>query len=391
MRLAARARLAGVRALRRPQLGGLERARRRAAHRPRRHARDGLRRDDRHRHREPGGQRRRQLTPFLAGRGRMFTGGHCASVGLGGFLLQGGQGWNSRRWGWACENVVGLDVVTAEGELVHADENENADLYWAARGCRARVLRAWSRASTCARTTRSPMFHDTLDVLARRARAAAALPARRAAEARRRGRAGGGRDAAAAAATAPCCSCTRRSPRPTSTRRRGCWRRSRRFPAERSSTCAAPTTIAEENVAQTLQNPEGHRYAADSQWTDADAADAAPVAARRSTRSCRPSTRSRSGTAGRRRASCPTWRSRSRRNVYLATYAIWTDPADDERHRAWVHGHHARLAEIGDGVYVGDSDFTRRPDRFLAEDNRAPPGRDPRRAATPTAASAPRY
>ena len=34
----------------------------------------------------------------------------------------------------ACESVLGLDIVTAEGELVHASENENADLYWAARG-----------------------------------------------------------------------------------------------------------------------------------------------------------------------------------------------------------------------------------------------------------------
>ena len=38
-----------------------------------------------------------ELAPFLAGHDRMFTGGHCESVGLGGFLLQGGQGWNSRR------------------------------------------------------------------------------------------------------------------------------------------------------------------------------------------------------------------------------------------------------------------------------------------------------
>jgi FAD/FMN-containing dehydrogenase len=57
--------------------------------------------------------------------------------------------------------------------------------------------------------------------------------------------------------------------------------------------------------------------------------------------------------------------------VYLATYAIWTDPAEDERHRGWVHGHHARLAEaVGRGVYIGDSDFSRRPDRFMADANR---------------------
>ena len=75
-----------------------------------------------------------ELAPYLAAQGRAFPGGHCESVGLGGYLLQGGQGWNSRSWGWACENVVGIDAVTADGRQVHADADENADLYWAARG-----------------------------------------------------------------------------------------------------------------------------------------------------------------------------------------------------------------------------------------------------------------
>ena len=39
-----------------------------------------------------------ELAPFLASRGRAFPGGHCESVGLGGYLLQGGQGWNGRVW-----------------------------------------------------------------------------------------------------------------------------------------------------------------------------------------------------------------------------------------------------------------------------------------------------
>jgi FAD/FMN-containing dehydrogenase len=57
-------------------------------------------------------------------------------------------------------------------------------------------------------------------------------------------------------------------------------------------------------------------------------------------------------------------------NVYLAAYAIWSDPEEDERHRAWVHGHFARLAEeVGRGLYIGDSDFSRRPDRFMADAN----------------------
>jgi FAD/FMN-containing dehydrogenase len=74
------------------------------------------------------------LDPFLAGRGRFFNGGHCPTVGIGGFLLQGGMGWNCRGWGWAAESVVAIDVVTADGEIVRADASDNTDLFWAARG-----------------------------------------------------------------------------------------------------------------------------------------------------------------------------------------------------------------------------------------------------------------
>ena len=74
------------------------------------------------------------LGPYLEARGRFFPGGHCPTVGLGGFLLQGGQGWNARGWGWAAEYVEAVDVVTADGSLVRADATHNADLYWAARG-----------------------------------------------------------------------------------------------------------------------------------------------------------------------------------------------------------------------------------------------------------------
>jgi FAD/FMN-containing dehydrogenase len=64
----------------------------------------------------------------------MFPAGHCPTVGLGGFLLQGGFGWNSRKWGLACESVVAVDVVNADGNLIHASSTENSDFFWAARG-----------------------------------------------------------------------------------------------------------------------------------------------------------------------------------------------------------------------------------------------------------------
>lgn len=53
---------------------------------------------------------------------------------MGGFLLQGGMGWNARGWGWAAERIMAIDVVTADGVPVRADETQNADLFWAARG-----------------------------------------------------------------------------------------------------------------------------------------------------------------------------------------------------------------------------------------------------------------
>ncbi|MBL8779394.1 MAG: FAD-binding oxidoreductase [Alphaproteobacteria bacterium] len=66
--------------------------------------------------------------------GLFFPVAHCPGVGLGGFLLQGGFGWNSRALGLGCESVSGIDVVLADGRLVHANERENADIFWAARG-----------------------------------------------------------------------------------------------------------------------------------------------------------------------------------------------------------------------------------------------------------------
>lgn len=63
-----------------------------------------------------------------------FPAGHCEGVCLGGYLLQGGYGWNGRKLGIACKSIIAMDIITASGELVHANEQENADLFWAARG-----------------------------------------------------------------------------------------------------------------------------------------------------------------------------------------------------------------------------------------------------------------
>jgi FAD/FMN-containing dehydrogenase len=66
--------------------------------------------------------------------GLAVTGGLVSSTGIAGFTLGGGIGWLVRRCGLASDNLVGADVVTADGRYLHADANEHADLFWALRG-----------------------------------------------------------------------------------------------------------------------------------------------------------------------------------------------------------------------------------------------------------------
>lgn len=80
------------------------------------------------------GRKGSELNAALAERGLFFPTGHCTDVGVGGYLLQGGFGWRGREFGPACASVIGIDVVTADGELRYADEQRDAELFWAARG-----------------------------------------------------------------------------------------------------------------------------------------------------------------------------------------------------------------------------------------------------------------
>ncbi|MEW5975062.1 MAG: FAD-binding oxidoreductase [Acidobacteriota bacterium] len=56
--------------------------------------------------------------------------GFVSLTGIAGLTLGGGFGYLTRRWGWTSDTVIGMDVVTADGRLVRASNEENADLFW---------------------------------------------------------------------------------------------------------------------------------------------------------------------------------------------------------------------------------------------------------------------
>ena len=317
-----------------------------------------------------------ELAPFLASHGRAFPGGHCESVGLGGYLLQGGQGWNGRAWGWACENVLAIDAVTADGRLVHADETEHADLYWAARGAGPGFpalvtrfyLRTYPKPPVMMQDTWTfpldqagallawlheilPNLHMSVEPVV----AATRLPGVPLDDGVRR-----------PDGTVLLLHTTAMGDSAAEVEQRLAVFDAGPLARRRLGHVRGLTSIAAENEAQTLQNPAGHRYIVDCTWSDAPAAELAPALHR--IWSELPTEHSFSiwyGWAPTR--PLPDMAFSVQANVYLATYAIFTDPADDERYADWVHSRTRDLAGAGCGVYLGDTDFQRRHDRFLSE------------------------
>ena len=75
-----------------------------------------------------------EVVPAAAEQGLAALAGSAKDVGVVGYTLGGGIGWLARRHGLACNSVLAVEAVTADGRIVHADAESEHDLFWALRG-----------------------------------------------------------------------------------------------------------------------------------------------------------------------------------------------------------------------------------------------------------------
>jgi len=325
---------------------------------------------------EPG-CKGRDLNGLLAEHGLFFPSGHCPTVGLGGFLLQGGWGWLSRVIGPACLSVVGVEVVTAAGELIHADRHHNQDWLWAARGsgagyfgivtrfhlrCHPRPAAIWEAHHVYPMELRDevltwaleaePTFPDELEFAIM-----ATTP-----------RGPGGEVIDGAPALVIMCSVmsdTDGEAQAALALLDGCPVRDRAFEAMP----ARKRSFVELYDGPDSVEPEGFRWSADGMWTDAGPDQLVPAVAELF--DTIPSGASHVFWYAWREQELPDAAISVQGPLYLAAFAGWMDPAQDEAMLAWPVEQLRNLEPLSLGIQLADENLHARPARFLSDENAA--------------------
>jgi FAD/FMN-containing dehydrogenase len=81
-----------------------------------------------------GGATWAELNDAAGAHGLAVTGGAISSTGIAGLTLGGGLGWLMAKYGLAADNLIGAELVTADGEVLGVDDDSHPDLMWALRG-----------------------------------------------------------------------------------------------------------------------------------------------------------------------------------------------------------------------------------------------------------------
>ncbi len=317
------------------------------------------------------GCRGNELLAALGERGLFFPAGHCPGVGLGGYLLQGGYGWNGRLHGPACMSVEAIDVVTADGELVRADENENADLLWAARGAgpgffgvvTAFHLRLQRRPPVTANALVTYPVSELAEVFAWAQEIAPRVP--RTMELMllvHRDEAG----EAEIAVTAPVLVDDAEEARAALGLLQSC-------PALGTAKLNVPyveLALADLYAGVHASYPDEHRYAVDNMWTAAPAAALTPGIERiAATLPAAPSHMlwMNWGPGSTPAPPRPDMAYSCEDDTYIALYAVWQDPALDEANIAWATESMRAMEPLASGIQLADENLGRRQARFAGE------------------------
>ena len=80
------------------------------------------------------GHQMHEIYAFAAEHDRVVVGGMDPNVGIGGYITGGGHSPLSAQYGLAADQVLEMEVITANGELITANEVSHSELFWAMRG-----------------------------------------------------------------------------------------------------------------------------------------------------------------------------------------------------------------------------------------------------------------
>lgn len=312
------------------------------------------------------------LADRLAELNLFFPAGHCKGVCIGGYLLQGGYGWNSRVLGPACESVLGLDVVTADGERLYVDAEHHPDLYWAARGSgpgffavvTAFHLKLYPRPPVCG----SSLYvypTEAADEIYPWARSISAELDRRVELqiAASRSVPGMGLQTPGIVFASPVFADTEQEAVDALALLETC-------PARDRAIVALPYTPTDLETwyAGIMTNyPSGHRYAADNMWTSASADELMP-GIRRILETMPPHPAHflwlNWGPSPQRQDMAYSLED----EVYLALYGAWADESDDERYGDWARSNMEAMQHLQTGIQLADENLGQRAAPFASAD-----------------------
>ena len=316
-----------------------------------------------------------ELLHLLAEHDLFFPAGHCPGVGLGGYLLQGGFGWNGRVHGPACMGVAAIDVVLADGSLAHASEAENADLLWAARGAGPGffgvVTRFHLRLVPRPKVVVNSVFLYPIDVLDEVFRWAAEIAPQVARTMEMMVFIHRTEDQELEiAVTGPVLAESEEEARAAVAVLETC-------PALDRAKLAlpyVPGTLADLYAGAHAAYPDAHRYSADNMWTHAPVEDL--LAGLKRIAETMPPAPShmlwmnwRPGVAP--GPTRPDMAYSVEDDTYIALYGVWQDPAEDRAGVAWATERMRELEPHASGIQLADENLGNRPARFLSDENRA--------------------